>query len=134
MMTYALEAAGVPVIHRSMPDAHIWWSDTDPQTGEPFEPHRTVIVQRRPDVTSLAILARKPPMAADIREARANWRRAITVLATFVDAVWVSYEAFIVDPHAQMRRLAIALGFDLPDDWALDVRDENAKWLSVLEP
>ena len=124
----------VEVRHRSMPHAEDWWTpERDPDTGEAYPPDtRWLIIQRRPDVTTLAILGRKPPLATDIHNARYRWRRAMVALAALPDAYWLTYEALIVDPARQIANVGTWLGMTPAPDLPV-VRDENAKWLSALE-
>lgn len=133
MLADALQSMGAEVLHRSLPHAGIWWDHYDPETLAGYPPHRMVIIQRRPDVTTLALLGKKPPLVSTVQQARSQWERAMRLLASYTDAVWVSYEAILLDPAAQFRNLARALDLEMPEGWSYPVRDENAKWLSVLE-
>lgn len=139
LLTELLLAYGIPeATQRSLPYAGVWWvvdgPPKDPVTGLLDEPDTEyVVIQRRPDVTTLALLGRKPPLVTDIWQARKHWGLAIAALATLPEAVWVSYEALVASPLAQVERIARAVGRRRMIPGALpEVRDENAKWLSAL--
>lgn len=136
---------GIEPIDRSLPYAGTWWANPvpagldrprtyfDPATGEPFPSDtRTVVIVRRPDVTQLALLGRKPPLAADIVQARSQWERALAALAAMPGACWLTYEAVVTAPRTQADNLAAWLGVE-PVGSMPEVRDENRKWLSFLE-
>jgi len=113
----------VDAVHRSMPDAGVWW--------EPSPDERYVVIVRRPDVTCLSILGRHPALVCDIGEARANWDRAVCALAAIPGAFWVTYEALMAEPAVQADNIAAWLGAE-PAGAMPEMIDANVKWLSAL--
>lgn len=113
---------GVDAIHRSLPYAGEWWNWHD------LPDARFVVIQRRPDVTTQSILARH--MAADAAQHRADWQRAIAMLATIANAYWLSYEALTAAPRVQADNIAAWLGVT-PSGAMPEIVDNNAKWLAT---
>lgn len=119
-----IEYVGIEAVHRSMPNAGVWW--------QPDPDERYVVITRRPDVTCLSILGRHPALVRDIGEARSNWDRAIRAMAAIPGAFWITYEALMVEPTTQADAIAAWLGVE-PAGIMPTMIDANVKWLSALD-
>lgn len=118
-----------------MPNHDSFWDwKADP------EGTRYVVIQRRPDVVQLSLLAQHArwegedvrPLRPDWATSREWWHRAIEALAHVPGAYWMSYEAMVVDARIQMQALAAWLGVE-PVGPLIPTEDGNRKWLTFLE-